>query len=36
MLRGAGLDQARYVVTADEHPALGGPAERRTVITVVP
>jgi hypothetical protein len=36
MLRGAGLDQAQYVVTADEHPAPGGPEERRTVIRVLP
>lgn len=36
MLRGAGLDQAQYVINADEHPAVGGPEERRTVITVMP
>lgn len=36
MLRGAGLDQAEYAVTADEHPALGGPDERRAVIRVIP
>lgn len=36
MLKGAGLDKAQYVVTADEHPALGGPDERRTVIKIVP
>jgi hypothetical protein len=36
MLRGAGLDQAQYVVNADERPATGGPEKRRTVITVVP
>ena len=36
MLKGAGLDKAQYVVTADEHPALGGPDERRTVIRIVP
>jgi hypothetical protein len=36
MLRGAGLNQAEYAVTADEHPAVGGPDERRTVIKVIP
>ena len=36
MLKGAGIDQAEFVVSADESPALGGPDNRRVEIKVVP
>jgi hypothetical protein len=36
MLRGAGLDQAEYVVKGNERRVVGGPENRRTVIRVVP
>ncbi|MXO58438.1 hypothetical protein GRI89_02605 [Altererythrobacter salegens] len=36
MLLGAGIDQATYVVSADESPALGGPDNRRVEIRIVP
>ncbi len=36
MLKGAGIDRADYVVSADESPVPGGPDNRRVEIKVVP
>jgi hypothetical protein len=36
MLRGAGVDRARYTVTADDRAALGGAENRRVTVRIIP
>jgi outer membrane protein OmpA-like peptidoglycan-associated protein len=36
MFRGAGLEKVKFLVTADEEAAEGGPENRRVEIKVVP